>query len=36
MLIHGQNSYGHSGKQRTGRQEAQSREPVNKLKKSYP
>jgi hypothetical protein len=34
MLIHRQNSYAPSGKQRTGRREAQSREPANKLKKT--
>jgi hypothetical protein len=33
MLIHWQNSYAPRGKQRTGRREAQSREPVNKVKK---
>jgi hypothetical protein len=32
MLIHRQNSYAPCGKQRTGRREAQSREPVNKVK----
>jgi hypothetical protein len=32
MLIHLQNSYALRGKQRTGRREAQSREPVNKVK----
>jgi hypothetical protein len=32
MLIHGQNSYAPSGKQRTGRHEAQSHESVNKVK----
>jgi hypothetical protein len=33
MLIHRQNSYEPLGNQRTGRREAQSREPVNKVKK---
>jgi hypothetical protein len=33
MLIHQQNSYAPRGTQRTGRGEAQSREPVNKVKK---
>jgi hypothetical protein len=32
MLIHRQNSYAPRGKQRTVRREAQSREPVNKVK----
>jgi hypothetical protein len=32
MLILRQNSYAPRGKQRTGRREAQSREPVNKVK----
>jgi hypothetical protein len=33
MLIHRQNSYAPRGKQRTGRREAQSREPANEVKK---
>jgi hypothetical protein len=33
MLTHWQNSYAPSSKQSTGHREAQSREPVNKLKK---
>jgi hypothetical protein len=34
MLIRRQNLYAPRGKQRTGRREAQSREPVNKVKKT--
>jgi hypothetical protein len=34
MLIHRQNSYAPRGKQLTGRREAQSREPVNRVKKN--
>jgi hypothetical protein len=34
ILIHWQNSYAPCGKERTGRSEAQSRELVNKFKKS--
>jgi hypothetical protein len=34
MLIRRQNSYAPRGKQRTGRREAQSGEPVNKVKKN--
>jgi hypothetical protein len=33
MLIHWQNLYASCGKQRTSRREAQSHEPVNKVKK---
>jgi hypothetical protein len=33
MLIHRKNSYALRGKQRTGSREAQSHEPVNKVKK---
>jgi hypothetical protein len=33
MMIHRQNSYMPRGKHRTGRREAQSCEPVNKVKK---
>jgi hypothetical protein len=33
MLIHRQNSYAPRSKQRSCRREAQSREPVNKVKK---
>jgi hypothetical protein len=33
MLIHWQNLYAPRSKRRTGRREAQSREPVSKIKK---
>jgi hypothetical protein len=33
MLIHRQNSYAPRSKQRTGRREAHSRKPANKVKK---
>jgi hypothetical protein len=33
MLIHRQNSFAPRSKQRTGSREAQSRDPVNKVKK---
>jgi hypothetical protein len=34
MPIHRQNSYAPRGEQSTGRHEGQSREPVNKVKKT--
>jgi hypothetical protein len=34
LLIHLQNSYAPRSKQRTGRREAQRRQPVNKVKKT--